>query len=321
MPLDEQDLLNGENGKVTGVADTKSIGEVEGRVVLSDGRRLGYRVTGAPDGDPLLYFHGFPGSRLEADLLCKDAGVAGWRVFAIDRPGMGLSDFVPGRTLHDWPRDVAEFAIALRIDHFTVIGVSGGGPYAAITAWALKKRVRATGIVCGLGPLQKGAGMGALSRVALDLKRCSPGLIRPAYFPIAFVLARWPLAMLDARAESLPPRDRAALEADGARPSLAASFRESVRQGSAGGAQEIRIYCRPWRFDPGEIETPVCLWHGDLDTIVPCAMSRHLAARIPQCRAAFFPEDGHFSLLIDRRDEILARLRRLDEPRPSKFVV
>jgi len=222
---------------------------------------------------------------------------------------------MPGRTLHDWPRDVAELANALRIDHFTVIGVSGGGPYAAITAWALKKRVRATGLVCGLGPLQKGAGMGPFSHVALALKRCSPWLIRPAYFPIAFVLARWPLAMLDANAESLPPRDRAALETDGARHSLAASFRESVRQGSAGGAQEISIYCRPWRFDPGEIETPVCLWHGDLDTVVPCAMSRHLAARIPQCRAAFFPEDGHYSLLISRRDEILARLRRLDEPR------
>lgn len=60
MPIDKQDLLNGENGKVTGVANAKSIGEVEGRVVLSDGRRLGYRATGAPDGDPLFYFHGFP---------------------------------------------------------------------------------------------------------------------------------------------------------------------------------------------------------------------------------------------------------------------
>jgi hypothetical protein len=36
------------------------------------------------------------------------------------------------------------------------------------------------------------------------------------------------------------------------------------------------------------VATPVCLWHGDLDTIVRCAMTRHLAARIPQCRAAFF---------------------------------
>jgi pimeloyl-ACP methyl ester carboxylesterase len=117
MPRNERKLLNGGNAWC----------EVEGRVVLSDGRRLGYRATGAPDGDPLFYFHGFPGSRLEADLLCKDAGTHGWRVFAIDRPGIGLSDFVPGRTLHDWPRDVEEFANALRIDHFTVIGVSGGG--------------------------------------------------------------------------------------------------------------------------------------------------------------------------------------------------
>jgi pimeloyl-ACP methyl ester carboxylesterase len=300
---------------VTGVANAKRIGEVEGRVVLSDGRRLGYRATGAPDGDPLFYFHGFPGSRFEADLLCKDAGMHGWRVFAIDRPGIGLSDFMPGRTLHDWPRDVAEFANALRIDHFTVIGVSGGGPYAAITAWALKKRVRATGIVCGVGPLQRGAGTGPLfGPLALDLKQYFPWLIQPAYFSMAVVLAHWPLAMLDANAESLPPRDRAALETDGARRSLAASLRESVRQGSAGGAQEIGIYCRPWRFNPGEIETPVCIWHGVLDTVIPCAMSRHLAARIPQCRADFFPEDGHYSLLITRRDEILARLRRLVEP-------
>ena len=41
-------------------------------------------------------------------------------------------------------------------------------------------------------------------------------------------------------------------------------------------------------------------------------VTRHLAATIPQCRTAFFPEDAHFSLLIGRRDEILARLRRLD---------
>ena len=300
---------------VTGIANAKSIGELEGRIVLSDGRRLGYRATGAPDGEALFYFHGFPGSRFEAELLCKDAGVHGWRIFAIDRPGMGLSDFMRGRTLHDWPRDVAEFANTLRIDRFTVIGVSGGGPYAVVTAWALKKRVRATGIVCGLGPLQKGGGMDPFSCGALALNRCFAWSIQPAYFPIAFVLAHWPLAMLDARAESLPPRDRAALETAGARRSLAASFRESVRQGSAGGAQEVKIYCRPWRFNPCEIKTPVCLWHGDLDTIVPCAMGRNLAARIPQCRAAFFPEDGHFSLLINRRDEILARLRRLDEPK------
>jgi pimeloyl-ACP methyl ester carboxylesterase len=103
---------------------------------------------------------------------------------------------------------------------------------------------------------------------------------------LGFFLARWPLALLDASADSLPPRDQAALETGGARSSLAASFRESVRQeGYAGGAQEIRIYCRRWRFKPGEIETPVYLWHGDLDTVVPCAMSRHLAARIPQSLA------------------------------------
>jgi pimeloyl-ACP methyl ester carboxylesterase len=31
-----------------------------------DGRRLGYAQYGRPDGEPLFYFHGHPGSRQEA---------------------------------------------------------------------------------------------------------------------------------------------------------------------------------------------------------------------------------------------------------------
>ena len=36
------------------------------RLTLPDGRVLCYAELGAPDGRPVLYCHGFPGSRLEA---------------------------------------------------------------------------------------------------------------------------------------------------------------------------------------------------------------------------------------------------------------
>jgi len=41
------------------------------QIKLKDGRMLGYGEYGAPDGKPVFYFHGHPGSRL--DWLLFDA--------------------------------------------------------------------------------------------------------------------------------------------------------------------------------------------------------------------------------------------------------
>ena len=37
-------------------------------VELADGTTIGYAEVGDPDGPPVVYFHGNPGSRLEVDL-------------------------------------------------------------------------------------------------------------------------------------------------------------------------------------------------------------------------------------------------------------
>lgn len=36
---------------------------------LANGRTLGFADYGSPEGDPILYFHGNPGSRLELTLF------------------------------------------------------------------------------------------------------------------------------------------------------------------------------------------------------------------------------------------------------------
>jgi pimeloyl-ACP methyl ester carboxylesterase len=103
------------------------------QIELRDGRQLGYVEAGDPDGHPIFYFHGFPGSRLEIELSGVDVAPLGARLIGVDRPGMGLSDFAPHRYFGDWPEDVSQLADALGLDHFSVVGVSGGGPYVA--AW------------------------------------------------------------------------------------------------------------------------------------------------------------------------------------------
>ena len=82
---------------------------------------------------PLFYFHGFPGSHAECELMQPERELAGVdvRLIALDRPGDNSSTFQPGRSILDWTADVDAAADLLRLDRFAVLGVSGGG----LTPW------------------------------------------------------------------------------------------------------------------------------------------------------------------------------------------
>ena len=57
---------------------------------LEDGRLLGYAVYGDPEGQPVFYFHGFPGSRLEAQLADGVAARLGVRLIALIDRALGF---------------------------------------------------------------------------------------------------------------------------------------------------------------------------------------------------------------------------------------
>ncbi|KAL1892775.1 hypothetical protein Sste5346_006858 [Sporothrix stenoceras] len=121
-------------------------------VTLPDGRTLGFAEYGAPEGAPVIYFHGFPSNRLEgsaADKLAKQHKV---RLLCLDRPGYGLSTLQPGRRMLDWPDDVMAFASAQSLPTFGVLGASGGGPYVLACASKLPAGVLThVGVMCGGG--------------------------------------------------------------------------------------------------------------------------------------------------------------------------
>ena len=101
-----------------------------GYLYLNDGRRLGYLLCGDPKGKPVLCFHGYPGSRLDFRWLHEEAAKRGLKLIAADRPGIGLSDPLPDRSLTDFGGDMEELMARLRLKRPVVMGVSGGGPYA-----------------------------------------------------------------------------------------------------------------------------------------------------------------------------------------------
>jgi len=278
---------------------------------LEDGRLLGYAVYGDPEGWPIFYFHGFPGSRLEAQLADRVAARMGIRLIALDRPGFGLSDFKPRRTIFEWPDDVVKIADALRINRFATIGVSGGGPYAAACALKIPQRLTAVAIVCGLGPLDTPNGTDRMIRtnhLIFFLGRRLPWLAKISLWRIAYQVRRNPEGTLRRMIVALPDPDKAVL----ARPEVKTAMKDNVveafRGGSRGAACELLLYTRPWGFLLEDIATRVNLWHGEQDVSVPPTMGQYQARTIPNCRAIFYPGEGHFSLVINHMEEVLSGL-------------
>ena len=100
---------------------------LDNRIELPDGRALAYAEFGQSDGLPVVYCHGSPGSRLEPLLIGDEVLTrAGLRVISPDRPGMGGSDFQPGRRIPDWPADLVCLADSLGLARFAMLGNSGG---------------------------------------------------------------------------------------------------------------------------------------------------------------------------------------------------
>jgi pimeloyl-ACP methyl ester carboxylesterase len=279
----------------------------DGSVRCPDDRLLSFREYGAPEGQPVFYFHGWPGSRLDFALNDGAATAAGMRVIAVDRPGVGGSDRQRGRRVLDWPRDIAALADALGIDRFGVLGFSFGGPYARACAYAMPQRVRVAVLVSSSGPLDDpDAGERLLQRplrLMVVLARRSPTLA----LPFAWLNAREARAGRAGRERTrVAPSADAELLSDAAiSEALMASAAECFRPGLRGAAEDAAAVARGDGFVLEQIAAPVQIWHGELDDGEPVAMARSQERRIPNVSARYVEDGGH-RILFTHAAEILA---------------
>jgi len=279
--------------------------------VLADGRDLGWLELGQPDGTPVFAFHGTPGSRLQLTLDETPIRAAGVRLVCPDRPGYGLSTFQPGRRLVDWPGDVAQLADHLEIGDFAVMGISGGGPHAAVCAALLGRRVTAAAIVSGVGPLtdpRASEGMMRLNQILTRLSRRRSPLVRAMVTVQVVVARRWPGRAIELMVKQMPEADAAIVR----RPEVRALFEldaaRSSRTTAMAAAQDLELFARDWGFELGQITIPVHLWQGDTDLNVPPNHARLQHEAIPGSVLHEVSGEGHL-IGIDHIGEILETLK------------
>lgn len=271
----------------------------EGRVAVRDGRMLGIAEFGPPRAEQtVLWFHGTPGARRQIpEAARRIADERGVRLIGMDRPGVGLSTAHRYRRLVDFAEDLAVVTDKLGIDRFSVVGLSGGAPYALASAHAFGPRVPTVGILSGVVPSggEEGTGGGLVS-LATRFKPFLPMLSEPLGAVLTTVVrAVRPVGpyALKAYARISPPGDRALLEVPENGEMFLDDLVNSGRHGMRAVTYDAILFSRWWGFSVREVVNPVTWWQGDDDPIVPLAHAEHIVPLLPNGQLRLVEGGGH----------------------------
>ena len=273
--------------------------KAERNVTLHDGRSLAYSEWGDLDGVPVVLLHGMPGSRS----FCPDEDAteaANVRLITIDRPGYGLSDARPERTLLSWVADFVEFADLTDLPACPIVGWSSGGPYALACGFRAPERVRSIGLAASAAPVDEVPG--ASERLSPEVRELTELLRRD---PVAaehgirkrceWYAEGWEVmfepgwATSDERddPDDRLLADRNVLEA------LKGWMREGARQGTAGYVSDWIAESLPWGFSVSDVPSEVHVWWGEGDVLISRAETEYLAKRIVRSTLVTYPDEGH----------------------------
>ena len=274
-------------------APVVSAGPSDARLDLGDGTTVGYVRTGAACGLPIVYQHGFLGSRLEATAL----GTPLADTIALDRPGYGHTTGI-GDGFAAWGAASARTLDRLGVDRCVVIGVSGGAPYALATALALRSRCAKLVLVGGVaGPDLVRASGWPMRLMPFLADRPKLGLLFTSWtlgrlrYPI--IRRRGLRAALAEERRVLDKPTRARL-VEG----LADSFAAGSDRSYAGVQHDITRLTHPWDVAPEDFAGEALVLHGTADTVVPYAHAEWWAGRLRGARLVPLEGEHHVSAVV-----------------------
>jgi pimeloyl-ACP methyl ester carboxylesterase len=270
-------------------------------VRLPDRRTLSYAEYGVPGGRAVVWMHGLPGSRLDWSIgngpaLLEELEL---RVIAPDRPGFGRSTPHRGRTHASFAEDLDVLMQSLGVVTATLLGYSGGAPYALAAAQARTGGLEADGVVLvsPIGPRSTprfGDGLGRTDKVMLLLSRVPPVARLAMRSSIRDARTRPDMLLNTLRKDfSTSASDLRLLDEPDTADRVLTAFREATAQGAGGCVSDWALWGRKWSFDGHDGRTPVHIWHGSDDPLVPLHHAQHLQHLCGGARLDVWDGGGH----------------------------
>jgi pimeloyl-ACP methyl ester carboxylesterase len=285
---------------------------------LPDKRKLGYALYGPDNGEPVFYFHGTPSSRLEPlvinaynkniDELLQHFHL---RLIAVDRPGMGQSDFNPVGDFQSFAQDVYNLAIYLGVSTAKVLCWSGGGPFALALAFYFRQLIKSVYIITGFTQsfIDKNIfkHMHANKYYFMASKKF-PWLLRtfmnlagkrPVKKPFPRFLSDLPSVDYELLADSKKIRHFTRI-----------TLHEACRRGSDGLVYEAGLYFKPTGYHLSQITQPIHFWWGNLDRSIIAVHPKALEKLAPQAVMHYKQNEGHLSIYINYIEEVLQTIEK-----------
>lgn len=287
-------------------------------VQAPDGRQLEVVSYGPDNGRCLLFHSGTPSAAGISPALLAELAKRDLRYVTFSRPGYSASSVMDGRAVGDVATDVQAILDALKVGSFFCAGQSGGGPHALACAALLPDRVIATASLAGVAPwpaegLDWFASMGQenIDEFGATMK----GRDALEHFLEHEAAGLHDLQAADVAASLrglVSDVDKAALTGAYAE-YMAGSLRRAISTGIAGWRDDDIAFLTPWGFDLPSIQTPVAVWQGGEDRMVPMAHGAWLAAHIPGAEQHLLPAEGHLSLVLNKIGDVLDGLLAMGE--------
>lgn len=271
------------------------------------GYQLAYDLLGKPTGYPLFYFHDAGSSRLEARFFHKAARQQGYRLIAIDRPGIGCSDFYASGSTVDFCHDVVHLADMLGLTEFGVMSFGAGGVYATTLAYLYADRVSLHLNLAGVPGNVFNENPGKSVAASL-ISEMTPVFIKYGVRLQHALSTKNPEQLLERMYEHMSYTDRKILAIASVRKALAMDQQETIRNGARGVAQDMAMCFRKLDFRLHEVPVPTLIWQGGADRLSSRADCEYLVARLPNARFFRVPHRGHF-FFMNCMQEVFQRLR------------
>jgi pimeloyl-ACP methyl ester carboxylesterase len=263
------------------------------RVEIAPG--VGVNVIESGAGRPVVLVHGHPGSAYDWAPLVRELAARGHRVLAYDRVGYGRSDARTNGvyTVESNARELLALLDAEELREVVLVGWSYGGGIAIVATREDPSRISHLVLVGSVGAgvedrdapprlvmeFMAAFGLPWLARVPpLDRR------VRAAFLGVAFA------------PEPVPDGAPALADANFARPHTLETATSEGRD--LGGEADL---------DPGAIERPILVVHGDGDRLVPLAVAEGLARRSRRAELWVVPGGGH-ALPVTRPGELAERI-------------
>jgi pimeloyl-ACP methyl ester carboxylesterase len=280
---------------------------------LADERQLAYAFYGPEHGQPVLYFHGTPSSRLEP-LLTTVYGIDlngllqqyNIRLIAVDRPGMGLSSFHEGRTMTSFAGDVQQLLQFLQIDTCQLLCWSGGGPYALAMAHLYPDAIKNVSIIAGFstsfGEEEVYAKMG-WNKMYFNTARKAPLLLRGSLELMKKVKISSPISQ---KLYDLSNVDYALMkDVNKFNQLMAVTTKEACTKSTDGPIQEAQLYFSAYPYSLKGIQVPVHFWWGTEDNVVTYIHAKNMERGLPNVTPHYKKGEGHLSVYVHCFEEVL----------------